>query len=101
MRSASLLPVLLLALILFKGPAHAESESIVQSKAVVVQSQAPDEAERISPEDEELEELLQQDARICCKLGSIKPTGRDQLAGLLFWRRLRILCPGLTPTAMC
>ncbi len=101
MRSISLFPALLLTLILFKSLAYAESGSVAQPKTLVVQSQVPAEAKKESPEDEELREILLQDYRICCAVDSIKPTGVDQLAGLLFWSRLRILCPGITPTAIC
>lgn len=94
-------PALLATLVLANGTVYADIDWVAHPQTVVVQSQVPAEAEKESTEDEELREIILQDPRICCSVDSIKPTGGDQLAGLLIWKRLRILCPSLTPTAIC
>jgi hypothetical protein len=66
-----------------------------------VQSEAPGKADTIQRQDEELLMLLTEDPRVCCILNSIKPIGPNQIVGLLFWSRLRILCPTLRPMAFC
>ena len=51
--------------------------------------------------DEVLLEVVIEDPSICCLLPRLELAGYPILAGPLYWRRLKILCPNIRPTAMC
>jgi len=51
--------------------------------------------------DEVLLEVLVADPSICCLIPRLELAGYPILAGPLYWRRLKILCPNIRPTAMC
>ena len=51
--------------------------------------------------DEALVTLILGDDKLCCRISRIDPRIGELVWGPLYWRRLKILCPGIRPVAIC
>jgi len=91
---------------LFCWPSSARADSALapeaaaSGEAVSPLETAPVE-EEVQTIDDTLLEMILQEPKMCCLAESVKPAAIHGLAGLLFWRRIRILCRGVRPTAIC
>lgn len=90
---------MILSIVCVVSPVGASPGSDTPPPADPSPLEAPlDEEEQIV---EDLLELLLDEPRLCCQVRSLDYRSVDTLAGLLFWSRIKILCKGLRPTAIC
>ena len=51
--------------------------------------------------DEALATLILGDEKLCCRVERVDQKLGELVWGPLYWRRLKILCPRIRPTAIC
>lgn len=92
--------IFVICVICVASPVSASPESDSTPPADLSPLEAPLDEEEQAVEDFFLE-LLVDEPRLCCQVFSLDSRSVDTLAGLLFWSRIKILCKGLRPTAIC
>lgn len=102
MRHLVALAVVIVSCGIAASPVCADSSlSSTSQSAVTLPAEGNCSEESCSESDDSLLQLMEIEPELCCQVEAVNPKMFNTLAGLFLWRRLKILCPSLYPTAIC